>query len=91
MVRLRPDTVKWLLLVVEFQFLYGTIKTLTTDPAYPATSVFQFLYGTIKTFALRKVFPPPFQFQFLYGTIKTVHNGRRVMFESDISIPVWYD
>ena len=35
--------------ILQFQFLYGTIKTLHTCLASEASKKFQFLYGTIKT------------------------------------------
>ena len=65
-VRIWNDDDLWAL----FQFLHGTIKSLTIATNRLRTSVFQFLHGTIKRPESIADRCTKSQFQFLHGTIK---------------------
>ena len=72
MLRLKVGYISSLaLLIIWFQFLYGTIKSTKSKDMIEELQEFQFLYGTIKRQVGRLYKSGWVTFQFLYGTIKS--------------------
>ena len=76
---------------MEFQFHYGTIKTLVGEELMIYLIMFQFHYGTIKTLEEYNTGRKGIQFQFHYGTIKTPSRILKRLGMLNVSIPLWYD
>ena len=71
MVRLKvQELVDEGVLIIEFQFQYGTIKGRFRFCSKSASVQFQFQYGTIKGEKVTGRLCRPCKFQFQYGTIK---------------------
>ncbi len=74
---------------LEFQFQYGTIKSLVSSTECTPVACFNSSMVRLKDRVklLREELP---LFQFQYGTIKS-QIADAVTTESYVSIPVWYD
>ena len=74
-----------------FQFLYGSIESISSTVSNVVRDLFQFLYGSIES---HRCFDSIFfaaVFQFLYGSIESLLNYICPSWVIIISIPIWFD
>ena len=76
--------------VLKFQFLNGTIITVTLLKVLIEVGAFQFLNGTIITHRTQEDQGTSISFQFLNGTIITLPQILSPIGKT-VSIPQWYD